>query len=223
MEEQNESPRPPGDKAQGGRSSTMFGDIVHHFENLKERYPASESGRPSVRYILAITFWILLFAWWISALAILAGRGTGSFWEGYLGFAMMMLVRTGFGSMGVAAVIWGWRTYARHRISVPMIIFAACMAVGLFFLLRNPIRDIPYLSNPQTIVLTSWDAEFGGGSTSDYPPCRLKSKDEDGVWWYFNINEDTYYDLPVTDDTTVLEVKYLPYTHSVMSVMTKMR
>lgn len=192
-------------------------DLVNHIKGLKDKYQIPGEDRPSPQYILAKIFWIVLIGWWVVSFFIQMNRASGYFLEGNVGFVLMLIERIGYGTLGVAILVWWWKKYASHGRSWGWWIGAACLIAALFLAMHNPIRDFPYLSSPQTVTLQNWETEWDdSGEYSTF--FKLKGKSADGQKINFYINKFSYNQLPETDNDTKLAVEYLPYTKTVMSI-----
>lgn len=185
-------------------------DITAYFHNLKDRH-----SRPV--YILIVTFWVALIAWWVFSVVMQVARSDGDLLEGPVCFVMMVFGRIGYGTLGAVFLVWlGKQCSSRKRFLV-WGIGAACLAFFLFLGLRNPIRDIPYLSHPEKVVLENWKAEQDQEyvNSSFY---TISGRNADGELMIFNINSRSCHRLWDSDSDAAVVVEYLPYTEMVMSL-----
>lgn len=192
-------------------------DLVNHLKRLKEKCRTHGEERPAPRDILALAFWILLIGWWVLSFLILTLKARGCFMEGQAGFVMMLIYRFGFSSFGVFFLVWYRRKYVSHGRSWGWWIGAVCLAVVLFLVLRNPIRDIPVLSHPETAVLQNWETRWdASGEYSSF--FQVVGDTEGGQHMTFYINKSSYERLPDSDRATKVTVEYLPHTKAVLSI-----
>lgn len=205
-------------KDNGAPPHGLFGnDLVNHLNSLKEKCRTHGDERPEPKYILALTFWILLIVWWVLSFIILTAKGRGCFMEGRAGFVMMLIYRSGFSSFGITFLFWYRKKYVSRGHSLGWWIGAVCLAAVLFLGLRNPVRDIPCLFQPETAVLQNWEARWD--ASGEYSSLfQIVGDSEDGQHMAFYINKSSYDRLSDSSQAAVIAVEYLPHTKAVMSL-----
>jgi hypothetical protein len=191
-------------------------NILRYFQSLKVKYTKPGNDRPDLRYYLIVACWAVLVCWWVFSFFIQMDKGQGNFLEGKTGFVLMLIERTGYITVGIAGLNW-WRKSSSKKFNWPLWLTAVCL-VGVSYLgLRNPIRDIPYLSHPAEVVLQNWKTETDTGyEYSTY--YEIWGTDESGQRKYFYINKTTIDNPELSDREKDVKVEYLPYTETVMSL-----
>jgi hypothetical protein len=193
-------------------------DVITHIQSLKDKYQTPGDDRPSPRYILALAFWVMLFVWWAASFIIQMTRASGSLLEGRTAFVLMLVERIGYSTLGITILVWWRKKSAAKGRFWKWWIGVICIGGLIFLGLRNPIRDIPYLSSPKTAILENWETECD--SSGEYSTFyKIKGKDLEGQQlMFFYVNESTFSELPGYGNNTRLLVEYLPYTEQVMSI-----
>lgn len=218
MEEENTNTEVSEEQRKVSAFGEIGSDVITHIQSLKDKYQTPGDDRPSPRYILALAFWVVLFVWWAASFIIQMQRASGSFLEGKMAFELMLVERIGYSTLGIAILVWWRKKCALRGRFWKWWIGAVCIGALIFLGLRNPLRDIPYLSSPKIAVLHNWETICDG--SGDYSTFyKIKGRDLEGEQlMFFYINAGTYSDLPGYGINTRLLVEYLPYTEHVMSI-----
>jgi hypothetical protein len=192
-------------------------DLVKQFKRLKEQCRAHGDESPEPRYIIAFALWILLISWWVISFLILTLKARGWFVEGEVSFVLTLIYRFGFSSFGVFFLVWYRKKYVTRGRSWGWWIGAVCLAAVLFLVLRNPVRDIPCLFNPETAVLQNWEPRWD--ATGEYSSTfQIAGDNADGQHMVFYINKSSYTRLSHSYQVEKITVEYLPHTRAVMSM-----
>jgi hypothetical protein len=190
--------------------------IISYFRDLKEKYTVPGDSRPGRGYYMRVAFWISMTCWWVISTIIMFCKVNGSLLEGTAGFVLMLVERIGFITLGMAALV-RWKTCSLKKLNWKFWLAAVSLAVGSFLILRNPIRDIPYLYRPAEVSLLDWSMN----SETDFDDAAVYSlwgKDKSEQLINFYINESTLDYVAEFPEDIVLKVKYLPYTKTVISI-----
>jgi hypothetical protein len=192
-------------------------DLVRHIRSIRANYCHAQNHLSRLYYLLKIVFWIVLIGWWCAVFILMMVKSRGSLWEGKIGFVTMLIIRFGFISFGITFIIWWWKKYAVRGHLLGWLIGAVCLAAVSFLLLRNPLRDIPYLSHPETVSLQNY-GNYSGLEDDDYNFYYIRGENAEGQSVRFQINKPSYEDLPYFNSYSKMTITYLPYTHMVMSI-----
>lgn len=127
------------------------------------------------------------------------------------------------GAAGVGILLFAFKGNIDGRIGrLGLILGALCLAAlcifSLFTKVINPLRDIPYLSNPISTRLEN--VHFYYNNIGDSPSIELEGEDPSGVRMVFDIDRDTYEDGEALymqaeeppQEMITAEVEYLPYS-----------
>lgn len=215
MGEKNNAEQRPKDN--GAPPHGLLGnDLINQLKDLKARCKTQGDGHIDLKAAAALAALYLLIGWWCVSFLIMMLKARGLFVEGEAGFIMKLIYRMGFTSFGIYFLVWYRKKYVSGRHSLGWWIGAACLAAVIFLCLRNPVRDIPFLFHPKTVILESWETRWD--ASGEYSSLfQIVGDSADGRHMSFYINRSSYDVLHDQSSIIRLSVEYLPYTKSVIS------
>ncbi|HIT05403.1 MAG TPA: hypothetical protein IAB53_01990 [Candidatus Scybalocola faecipullorum] len=170
---------------------------------------------------------IALLCIFICAVVLYFFSNDGRFEEGIFGFIRDVIFRL-IGAAAVAVAVWGlvrhlqrigekrWQT-ALYRLLAVLLVCAG--VAGIFFLMRAPILDVPYLNQPEINYLRS--IIFDWDSTGDSSFYSIRGMDRYGRYHSYTLDYNTYTKAEAMHEENkglIVKVSYLPHTNVVMEL-----
>jgi hypothetical protein len=215
MENSGIKSQQPAVEGKKNGSESIGENIGDFFQKLRDKYTQPGYNHPDRAYYVNAAFWIVMVCWWIFSVIILIGRCNGKMLEGTVGFILMFIERIGLITLGIACLVW-WKKNPSKKSGWKWRFAVIGLAAVSFLMLRNPIRDIPYLFHPAEVVLH--DCEKYIDTDMDYAAIySFWGKDENEKLIEFDVNESTMYDPSFHVEGNTVTIKCLPYTKTMIS------
>lgn len=181
--------------------------------------------RANISIARKAAFGILFFILMISAVAslyLILSHGAGYYQEGVIGFICDFVLR--IFSILIAAIVLAGGYFIKERKKSVVIwwICAIFFPIGVFYVLKAPILDLPYINSPASMRLNN--VTFERDNNYEYSTMyRLFGYTDTDAIEIFEINFQTYdreKEKWQPDENVLADVSYLPHTSILMELNT---